>query len=104
LSSPTYLKKVPTAGGILLFGKEKLKIFPDAWIQVGRFAGITKTHIIDTQEITVYPILAIDEVIAFLKKHAMRGIKIKGSRHTETWSLSLTAIREAVINAIVHAN
>jgi ATP-dependent DNA helicase RecG len=97
-------KKVPTAGCILLFGKERLKIFPDAWIQVGRFAGITKTHIIDTQEITVYPILAIDEVIAFVKKHAMRGIEIKGTRHTETWSLPLTAIREAVINAIVHAD
>jgi predicted HTH transcriptional regulator len=44
-------KKVPTVGGIILFGKDRLKLFPDAWIQVGRFAGVTKTNIIDTQEI-----------------------------------------------------
>ncbi len=32
-------RQVPTAGGILLFGRERLKHFPDAWIQVGRFSG-----------------------------------------------------------------
>jgi ATP-dependent DNA helicase RecG len=97
-------KKVPTAGGIILFGKDRLKYFPDAWIQVGRFAGTTKSHITDTQEITSYPIFAIDEVMSFIKKHAMHGIEIKGTRNTEIWSLPLTAIREAIINAVVHAD
>ena len=27
-------KKVPTAGGMILFEKDRLKYFPDAWIQV----------------------------------------------------------------------
>ena len=96
-------QKVPTAGGMILFGKDRFKYFPDAWIQAGRFAGITKTHILDTQEIISYPILAIDEVMSFIKKHAMHSIQIKGSRHTEEWSLPLTAIRETSINALVHA-
>ena len=97
-------KKTPTAGGVILFAKERLEYFPDAWIQVGRFFGITKTKIIDTREITSYPILSIEEAMGFVEKHAMRGIEIKGVRHTETWSLPLAAVREALINAVVHAD
>jgi tetratricopeptide (TPR) repeat protein len=31
--------QVPTTGGLLLFGRDRLRHFPDAWIQVGRFRG-----------------------------------------------------------------
>jgi ATP-dependent DNA helicase RecG len=112
--------KVPTVGGFILFGKDRLKHFPDAWIQAGRFAGTNKTNIIDTQEILSTPIAAIDEAIGFFKKHAMRRIEIPGatgksrnqtaeknvslSRHMEVWDIPLTAIREAIINAVVHAD
>jgi len=97
-------RKVPTFGGMILFGRDRHKYFPDAWIQVGRFVGINKTKIFDTQEITSYPIIAISEVMDFIKKHAMHGIEIKGMQHTETWSMPLTAIREAIVNAVVHAD
>ncbi len=97
-------KKVPTAGGLILFGKARLKYFPDAWIQVGRFEGVTKTNILDTQKITSYPPLAVEEALSFVKKHAVRGIQIKGAKHTEKWSVPLTAVREAIINAVVHAD
>ena len=97
-------KKVPTIAGVILFGKERLKFFPDAWIQVGRFSGTTKTTIRDTQEIKTYPILAIDEALNFVKKHAEMGIEIQGARNTKKWSLPLGAVREALINAVVHAD
>ncbi len=105
-------KKVPTVGGVILFGQNRLKYFPDAWIQLGRFHGTTKTNIMDTQEITSYPILAIDEVMLFVKKHAMNevimpssGLKNESlSRHKNRWSIPLIAIREAIVNAVVHAD
>lgn len=50
---------VPTNGGTLLFGAERKTIFPDAWIQVGRFAGTTRTRILDAREIHDYPAAAI---------------------------------------------
>ena len=45
-------RKVPTAAGILLFGVDRLKHFPDAWIQVGRFAGTDRATIADHAEFT----------------------------------------------------
>ena len=40
-------RSVPTVGGLLLFGQDRLDHFPDAWIQAGRFAGTDKAAIID---------------------------------------------------------
>lgn len=96
--------EVPTNGGILLFGKNRLELFPDAWIQLGRFSGKTKDKIIDTVSIQSYPVIAIDEVMDFVKKHAQMGLEITSTRHIKKWTVPLIAIREAVINAIVHAD
>lgn len=104
LLTTNHKKKVLTMAGMILFGKNRLKHFPDAWIHAGRFAGTTKTNIVDSQEITSYPIIAIDEVLQFVQKHALHGIKINGARNTKTWNLPLTAVREAIINAIVHTD
>lgn len=97
-------KPVPTIGGYLLFGKEREKFFPDAWIQAGRFKGKNKNHIVDNLAIHSYPIQAIEEAINFVKKHGMESIQINTSKHQKTWSVPLIAIREAIINAVVHAD
>lgn len=97
-------KIVPTIGGIILFGKKREQFFPDAWIKVGRFQGTTKEKIIDSLDIHSYPALAVDEAIRFIQKHAMMGIEISSARHTERWSIPIEAVREAVINSVVHAD
>lgn len=40
-------RTVPTVGGVLLFGVDRERHFPDAWIQAGRFAGSDKSRILD---------------------------------------------------------
>ncbi len=97
-------KIVPTVGGILLFGKKREELFTDAWIQVGRFLGKNKTTIIDTMAIHSYPVLAIEEALKFVQKHAMMALEINDTHHHERWSIPLLAVREAVINAVVHAD
>jgi ATP-dependent DNA helicase RecG len=42
---------VPTIGGVLLFGTDRLNNYPDAWIQVGRFAGNDRRRILDSVEV-----------------------------------------------------
>jgi len=56
---------VPTIGGILLFGIDRPTHYPDAWIQVGRFAGTDRRRILDSTEVRSYLPGAAEEVIAF---------------------------------------
>jgi predicted HTH transcriptional regulator len=95
---------VPTAGGVILYGKSRGRLFPDAWLRCGRFQGRDKRRIVDSRDLHGYPAEAIDEVLEFVSRHASRGLAIDGARHKERWEVPLLAVREAVINAVVHAD
>ncbi len=97
-------KPVPTQGGILLFGREREFHFPDAWIQCGRFIGKDKTDILDHIELHDPLPKAVESIMLFLKKHAMRGADFSEVRRKDVWSIPLGILREAVINALVHAD
>jgi len=97
-------RKVPTIGGMLLFGKDRESHFPDAWIQAGRFRGTDKHHIADTLEIRSLPVQAVEEAIAFIQKHGLHGMQIGNVRRKERWNLPPAAVREAIINAVAHAD
>ena len=94
---------MPTIGGLLLFGKDRFARFPDAWIQAGRFAGTNRTRLLDSAEIRSFLPRAAEEAIAFSHKHLTRESIIEGRRE-DRWSVPLVAIREAIMNAIVHAD
>ena len=95
---------VPTVGGMLLFGKDREMVFPDAWIQCGRFIGKDKADIFDHIDIHEHLPVAVERVMEFLKKHAMRGADFSELRRKDVWSIPLSILREAVVNAIVHAD
>jgi len=97
-------RQVPTIGGLLLFGKDRFSMFPDSWIQAGRFAGTTRARLVDTAEIRSILPRAAEEAVLFVQKHLTRESIIEGLRRQEKWSVPLIAIREAVMNAIVHAD
>lgn len=97
-------RSVPTVAGVLLFGKERARHFPDAWIQAGRFQGTDKARIVDDLEIRSLPVPGIEAAIAFVHKHVMHGVEIGAVRRTVRSSLPPAAVREAVINAVVHAD
>jgi ATP-dependent DNA helicase RecG len=99
-------REVPTVGGLLLFGRDsdRREFFPDAWTQAGRFAGTDRRRILDSAEIRSAPVQAIEEAIAFVRKHLAREAVIGEVQRTEKWTLPAVALREAVINAVVHAD
>ncbi|OGB32323.1 MAG: AAA family ATPase [Burkholderiales bacterium RIFCSPLOWO2_12_FULL_61_40] len=95
---------VPTKGAVLLFGKERTLHFSDAWVQCGRFIGTDKAQIFDHIDIREHLPTAVDSIMLFLKKHAMRGADFSTVRRKDIWSIPLVLLREAVINALVHAD
>ena len=97
-------KVVPSIGGILLFGANKENILPDAKIKCARFKGTTSSEFLDTLETGSGLISAVDEVIVFIRRHTRQGLKIGATSHTVTPEYPEIALREAVINAIVHTD
>ncbi len=95
---------VPTVGGMLLFGRERRDHFPDAWIQAGRFAGTDKATILDHVRLDMPLPQAIDQAVSFVEKHSLRGAVIGRVRRRDLWSLPPAAVREAIVNAVVHTD
>lgn len=95
---------VPTKGAVLLFGMQRERYFPDAWVQCGRFTGRDKAVIFDHIELHDHLPRVVDDIMLFLKKHAMRGADFSDIRRKDVWSIPLGILREAVINALVHAD
>lgn len=97
-------KRVVTNGGILVFGTHRLQRFPDAWIQVGRFGGIDRSVIRDHAEYRDFLVDATEAAIAFVGRYAERRITFGPARHREESAVPMIAVREAVINAVAHAD
>ena len=99
-------RETPTVGGVLLFGRaeERREHFPDAWIQAGRFAGTDRRRLLDSTEIHSLPAQAVEEAVAFVRKYLAREAVIGEIRRHDRWTLPAAALREAIINAVVHAD
>ena len=97
-------RDVPTVGGMLLFGRDRQRWFPDAWLQCARFVGTTKAGIFDQLDIQAPLPQALDQALAFLKKHAVRSADFQELRRVDRWSIPLASLREALTNALVHSD
>lgn len=90
---------------VLLFG-EPTRVFPAARVRVGRFrAG----QIIGEHECTGNLFEQLDRTIAALRNFleirleiASTGSTLEGLQRREIWQYPLDALREAVVNALVH--
>ena len=87
---------VPTVGGLLLFGRDRRRTFPDAWIQAGRFQGIDRARILDHSNLASHLPAAIEAAVAFVEKHSARSAQIGRVRREDRWSVPPVAVREAI--------
>lgn len=91
-----------TWAAILLFGKEPQRFVLQAKIHCGRFKA-SKMNILDDKMIEGDLIAQIEGAMDFVKKHTSVRFEITGRpRREEIWEYPLQAMREGIINAIVH--
>ncbi len=95
---------VPTVGGVLLFGQERLRLFPDAWIQAGWFGGTDRARILDQAQLVGHPHVAIEQAVTFVREHMRRAAEIGPLRRKDVWDLPPEAVRETIVNAVVHSD
>jgi predicted HTH transcriptional regulator len=95
---------VMTHGGVLLFGLNRLTLYPDALIRCARFKGLIKEKIIDSMEVTSSLPSAVDEVITFIEKNTSTASVIGRMHRKDISEYPPFALREAVINAILHSD
>ncbi len=91
-------------GAVLLFGKQRQAVFPDATIRCARFKGNDTARFIDKTEIDEYLPQAVESTVAFIERHTVHRPEIGRIRRMDVPEYPPAAIRETVINAIVHAD
>lgn len=97
-------RTVPTVGGMLLFGRERLARFPDAHLQAGCFAGTDRANLADRAELTVYPVLAVEQAVGFVERNTRLGLSVGRVHRRDLPAVPPAALREALVNAFVHAD
>lgn len=97
---------VATNGGVILFGKHEIRqqCFPFAEVKCARFAGTTRAEFIDRLDIEGSILSAIDEVPKFIRRNTKMAGKFGAMRRQDIPEYPFDGIREALINALVHAN
>lgn len=96
----------PTVGGLLLFGyKDKIEQYlPQAKVKCARFKGNLPVEYLDKKEFSGSLINQVENTIKFYKLNEQKYAQINDLYREEDYIIPLTAIREAVVNAIVHRN
>jgi predicted HTH transcriptional regulator len=99
------VKICPSYGGILLYGLNRMKLFPNVLIRCVRFLGNTKAApVLDSLDIESYLPHAVDEILHFITKNTFTSSEIGRIYREDIPQYPPIAVREAVINAIIHAD
>ncbi|MGH3938939.1 MAG: AlbA family DNA-binding domain-containing protein [Pseudonocardiaceae bacterium] len=80
-------RQVPSVGGMLLFGRDRRRAFPDIWMQVGSFAGADRSQILDQRDVDGPLPKWVEEAIAFVERNSARAVHIDGPRRRDVPSL-----------------
>lgn len=99
LTEPVY---VPTAAGILLFGREPQRFFRSAELICVRYSGAEMSDEFVRQDIGGALVEQIRQAEAFVMSNMRRGMKLTGMTRQEVSEYPIAVVREAIVNAVAH--
>lgn len=87
----------PSNGLLILLGK-----FEHVRMKCSRFKGITMDVFLDRKEYDGDLFTQLENTEKFIKNHIRLGSEIKGLQREDQYELPIEAIRESLVNAVVH--
>ena len=86
----------------LFFSKEIKKFNTSAYTTCILFKGDTRTNIIDRKDFDGNIIEQVEDAVRFVEKNIMTAYQIKSLKRKEIQQYPIEAIREAIVNAVMH--
>lgn len=97
-------KYYPSTAGMLLFGKKPQHFLTEAFIICSHFKGTLGRETLATRDCLGSLFQQVEESFAFIVSCLNRQYTIEHLKRTEKYEIPLDALREVLINAIVHRN
>jgi len=88
--------------GALFFSKFPKRYFIHAYITCARYLGTDKVEVLDRADFEGNIVRQVDETIKFIRRNTRLSYKIRDIKREEISEYPIEALREAVVNAIMH--
>jgi len=99
-------RNVVSNGGLILFGKPEVKqrVLPDARLSCARFKDTGKAYFLDRLDFEGPALEALDKIPIFILRNSRLFPKIAGMEREDIPAYPGYAIREILVNSIVHCD
>ncbi len=93
---------VPTNAGVMLFAEDPQRLIGQAEVACVRFKGTDVISYIDRRDLRGPLYRLVDDAEQFIYRHMKIGRRIEGFAGVEYREYPQAAVREAIVNAVVH--
>lgn len=92
-----------TQAAILFFGREPQRFIPEAYVTCARYAGTTRSSVLDRIDVKGHLTRQYGDAISFLQRNLPTGYRIESAGpRREALAVPEPALREGLLNALTH--
>jgi len=91
-----------TNAGVLIFTENPSQFIHQTYVTCVAFRTNAKTDIVDRKDFHDDFFLNIENTLAFIERHINVGAKITDTIREDIWEIPKVALRESIVNAVVH--